>query len=120
MPDRPLPEAGRFASSPCRASEIALECCDPQAADPEVVLDAATRTPDAALAPLFGLDGAGFRMGFGGGCFDRTLSALSQRPLTVDIDPPSARLATNFPQLHDIALNVILTEAGVQFHREGS
>lgn len=81
--------------------------------------DAETLTPDIALAPLVGWDGAGFRLGYGGGYFDRTLAALSPRPFTIGIGLQSARLATIFPQPHDIAMDVILTEAGVQFHREG-
>lgn len=81
--------------------------------------DAETLTPDIALAPLVGWDGAGFRLGYGGGYFDRTLAALSPRPFTIGIGLHSARLATIFPQPHDIALDVILTEAGVQFRREG-
>jgi 5-formyltetrahydrofolate cyclo-ligase len=81
--------------------------------------DADTLTPDIALAPLVGWDGAGFRLGYGGGYFDRTLAALSPRPFTIGIGLQSARLATIFPQPHDIAMDVILTEAGVQFHREG-
>ncbi|WP_112311381.1 5-formyltetrahydrofolate cyclo-ligase [Pseudogemmobacter bohemicus] len=81
--------------------------------------DAETLTPDIALSPLVGWDGAGFRLGYGGGYFDRTLAALSPRPFTIGIGLQSARLATIFPQPHDIAMDVILTEAGVQFHREG-
>lgn len=81
--------------------------------------DAETLTPDIALAPLVGWDGAGFRLGYGGGYFDRTLAVLSPRPFTIGIGLHSARLATIFPQPHDIALDVILTEAGVQFYREG-
>lgn len=81
--------------------------------------DAETLTPDIALAPLVGWDGAGFRLGYGGGYFDRTLAALSPRPFTIGIGLQSARLATIFPQPHDIAPDVILTEAGVQVQREG-
>jgi 5,10-methenyltetrahydrofolate synthetase len=81
--------------------------------------DAETLTPDIALAPLVGWDGAGFRLGYGGGYFDRTLAALSPRPFTIGIGLQSARLATIFPQPHDVGLDVILTEAGVQFQREG-
>jgi 5,10-methenyltetrahydrofolate synthetase len=80
--------------------------------------DAETLTPEIALAPLVGWDGAGFRLGYGGGYFDRTLAALSPRPFTIGIGLQSARLATIFPQPHDIALDAILTETGVQFHRE--
>jgi 5,10-methenyltetrahydrofolate synthetase len=81
--------------------------------------EAETMTPDIALAPVVGWDGAGFRLGYGGGYFDRTLAALSPRPFTIGIGLQSARLATIFPQPHDIGLDVILTEAGVQCHREG-
>jgi 5-formyltetrahydrofolate cyclo-ligase len=82
--------------------------------------DAQTLTPVIALAPLVGWDGAGFRLGYGGGYFDRTLAALSPRPFSIGIGVQSARLSTIFPQPHDIALDVILTEAGVQYLREGS
>lgn len=82
--------------------------------------DAERLTPDIALAPLVGWDAAGFRLGYGGGYFDRTLAALSPRPFTIGIGLHSARLATIFPQPHDIALDAILTEAGTQFQREGA
>ena len=78
---------------------------------PEVV-------PDLTLAPLVGWDPAGFRLGYGGGYFDRTLAVLSPRPMTIGIGLQSARLATIFPQPHDIALDVILTEAGVQYEQK--
>lgn len=80
---------------------------------PEVV-------PDVTLAPVVGWDMAGFRLGYGGGYFDRTLAALAPRPLAIGIGLQSARLATIFPQPHDIGLDVILTEAGTQFEREGA
>lgn len=76
--------------------------------------DAPTVTPDIALAPLVGWDDACFRLGYGGGYFDRTLAALAQRPLTIGVGFQAARLSTIFPQPHDIALDVIVTEAGVQ------
>lgn len=38
--------------------------------------------------------------------------------MTIGIGLQSARLATIFPQPHDIALDVILTEAGVQYEQK--
>lgn len=74
--------------------------------------DAPVLTPDIALAPLVGWTADGYRLGYGGGYFDRTLAALSPRPFTIGIGFESARLETIFPQPHDIPLDAILTEAG--------
>lgn len=81
--------------------------------------DAEKLAPDVSLAPVVGWDSAGFRLGYGGGYFDRTLAKLAPRPFSIGIGLQAARLATIFPQPHDIPLNVILTEAGVQFPSEG-
>lgn len=70
--------------------------------------------PDLALAPLVGWDRAGFRLGYGGGYFDRTLAAARPRPFVVGVGLHSAELPTVFPQWHDIAMSAIVTEAVVQ------
>lgn len=74
--------------------------------------------PEIVLAPLVGWDAEGYRLGYGGGYFDRTLAACGKRPFTVGIGLQGARLATIHPQPHDIALDAIVTEAGVQVERE--
>ncbi|MFV0360337.1 5-formyltetrahydrofolate cyclo-ligase [Tropicimonas sp.] len=68
--------------------------------------------PQVTLAPLVGWDAAGYRLGYGGGYFDRTLAALSPRPFTIGVGVGAARLATIYPQPHDIPLDVIVTEDG--------
>jgi 5,10-methenyltetrahydrofolate synthetase len=78
---------------------------------------AAPVTPEITLAPLMGWDPAGYRLGYGGGYFDRTLAALSPRPVTIGVGFQAARLDTIHPQPHDIALDVIVTEAGLQVER---
>lgn len=70
--------------------------------------------PEISLAPVMGWTEGAYRLGYGGGYFDRTLAALSPRPFTIGIGLQSARLATIFPQPHDIVLDTILTEDGVQ------
>jgi 5,10-methenyltetrahydrofolate synthetase len=70
--------------------------------------------PDLALAPLVGWDRAGYRLGYGGGYFDRTLAAASPRHFVVGVGLQSAELPTVFPQWHDIAMSAIVTEAGIQ------
>ena len=69
-------------------------------------------TPEMALAPLIGWTDEGYRLGYGGGYFDRTLAALSPRPFTIGIGLAAARLPTIFPQPHDIPLDAIVTEDG--------
>lgn len=76
-------------------------------------------TPDISLVPVVGWDGAGYRLGYGGGYFDRTLAALAPRPFTIGVGLGSARMASIRPQPHDIPLDLILTEAGVTAEREG-
>lgn len=80
--------------------------------------EAGTLTPDITLAPLVGWDAAGYRLGYGGGYFDRTLGAFSPRPFTIGIGLSTARLATIYPQPHDIPLDVILVETGIAVDRE--
>jgi 5,10-methenyltetrahydrofolate synthetase len=68
--------------------------------------------PDLILLPLNGFDGAGYRLGYGGGFFDRTLAALSPRPLAVGVGFEINRLDSIRPESHDQRLDWIVTEAG--------
>ena len=80
--------------------------------------DAPVVTPDIALAPLVGWTAEGYRLGYGGGYFDRTLAALKPKPFVVGIGFQEARLQTIFPQPHDIPLDLIVTEKGIQTVRD--
>jgi len=75
--------------------------------------DAPVVRPDIALAPLVGWTADGYRLGYGGGYFDRTLSALDPKPFVIGIGFQSAQLKTIYPQPHDIPLDLILTETGL-------
>ena len=70
--------------------------------------------PDILLAPVVGFDDAGYRLGHGGGYFDRTLAAREPRPRAIGVGLASARLATIHPQPHDIPMQAIVTEAEVR------
>ena len=69
-------------------------------------------TPDLILLPLNGFDGAGYRLGYGGGYFDRTLAALSPRPLAVGVGFEINRIDSIRPEAHDQRLDWIVTESG--------
>jgi 5-formyltetrahydrofolate cyclo-ligase len=70
--------------------------------------------PQAVLAPLVGFDRECYRLGYGGGYFDRTLAALSPRPLAIGVGFESSRLETIHPQDFDIPMDLIATETGVR------
>jgi len=70
-------------------------------------------SPTILIVPLLGFDDAGFRLGYGGGYYDRTLAAMQPRPFTVGVGYELGRLPTIYPQPHDIPMDVIVTEAGM-------
>jgi 5-formyltetrahydrofolate cyclo-ligase len=69
--------------------------------------------PQAVLAPLVGFDRDCYRLGYGGGYFDRTLAALAPRPLAIGVGFEMSRLETIYPQDFDIPMDVIVTEASL-------
>jgi 5-formyltetrahydrofolate cyclo-ligase len=66
--------------------------------------------PDALIVPLVGWDSQRFRLGYGGGYYDRTLAAAAVRPYRVGIGYEAARLESIFPQPHDIPMDMIVTD----------
>jgi 5-formyltetrahydrofolate cyclo-ligase len=73
--------------------------------------------PGALLVPLVGFDSRGYRLGYGGGFYDRTLAALRPKPLAIGVGYELGRLATIHPQPHDIPMDALVTEAGVAHFR---
>lgn len=69
--------------------------------------------PDVLLVPLVGYDARGYRLGYGGGYYDRTLAALERRPLAIAVGFTLSALPTIHPQPHDIPMDLIVTEAGM-------
>jgi 5,10-methenyltetrahydrofolate synthetase len=69
--------------------------------------------PDAAIVPMNGFDEQGYRLGYGGGYFDRTLAALERRVLAIGVSFEALRLPTIYPQPHDISMDFVVTEAGI-------
>jgi 5-formyltetrahydrofolate cyclo-ligase len=69
--------------------------------------------PSMVLAPVVGFDRACYRLGYGGGYFDRTLGSLDPRPLAIGVGFTVQEIATIHPQPFDIPMDMIVTESGV-------
>jgi 5-formyltetrahydrofolate cyclo-ligase len=69
--------------------------------------------PDHVLLPMLGWDGDGYRLGYGGGFFDRTLAAMEKRPRVIGVCYEQAYMKTIYPQPHDIPADFVVTERGV-------
>jgi 5-formyltetrahydrofolate cyclo-ligase len=70
--------------------------------------------PQAVLAPLVGFDGDCYRLGYGGGYFDRTLAALTPRPLAIGVGFALSRIDTIYPQPFDIPMDFVVTETEIR------
>jgi len=68
--------------------------------------------PDVLLVPLVGFEAAGYRLGYGGGYYDRTLAAIEKRPRLIGVGFELGRLPTIHPQPHDVPMSTIVTDAG--------
>lgn len=69
-------------------------------------------SPGLILLPCVGFNGAAYRLGYGGGWFDRTLAALPDSIIRwgVAYDCLASDAFTSEP--HDVPLSAILTESG--------
>lgn len=66
--------------------------------------------PDVVIAPLVGFDRDNYRLGYGGGFFDRTLAVLPRRAFVVGVGYEAGRIPTIYPQPHDIPMDAIVTD----------
>jgi 5,10-methenyltetrahydrofolate synthetase len=68
--------------------------------------------PQLVLIPCVGFDAGRFRLGYGGGFYDRTLARLKYRPVNCGVAFDIARVDSIGPRPHDIRLDAVLTDAG--------
>ncbi len=67
--------------------------------------------PDVLLVPVVGFDRQNYRLGYGGGYYDRTLAAAPTRPRTIGVGFELSRIATIHPQPHDIPMDQVVPQA---------
>jgi 5-formyltetrahydrofolate cyclo-ligase len=68
--------------------------------------------PDVVIVPLLGVDEKGYRLGNGGGYYDRTLARLPGDLMTIGVGQPFARMKTIFPMPWDIPMKTVLLGDG--------
>lgn len=69
--------------------------------------------PDIAIVPMNAFDERGYRLGYGGGFFDRTLGACAGRMIAIGVSYEMLRVDTIYPQPHDIPMDFVVTEGGI-------
>lgn len=69
--------------------------------------------PDMAIVPMNGFDGRGYRLGYGGGFFDRTLAACECRIVAIGVAYEALRLDTIYPQPYDVPMDFVVTEEAI-------
>lgn len=68
--------------------------------------------PDTVIAPLVGFQNH-YRLGYGGGYFDRTIGAARKRPFAIGIGFELSRVEGYVAQPHDVPMDVIVTESAI-------
>lgn len=69
--------------------------------------------PNIVIAPIVGFDAACYRLGYGGGFFDRTLAALPASTIAIGVGYAQAAIPTIHPQPFDIPMRYIITEDAI-------
>ena len=82
-----------------------------------VPADGATCAPDVVIAPLVGVDAELYRLGNGGGYYDRTLSQFEPRPRVIGVGFSECRLSTIYPMPWDIPMSEVLLSDGTHLTR---
>ena len=79
----------------------------PKPKDTEVIV------PTLLFVPCVGYGPGGYRLGYGGGFYDRTLATLQPRPFTVGLGFTHGWLPDIEPEAHDLPLDALLNDNGV-------
>jgi 5-formyltetrahydrofolate cyclo-ligase len=69
--------------------------------------------PTLLFVPCVGYGPGGFRLGYGGGFYDRTLATLQPKPFTVGLGYSHGWLPDLEAEPHDVPLDAILNDKGV-------
>ncbi len=76
-------------------------------------VDSEPVAPSVTLLPMLGWDEAGYRLGYGGGFFDRTLASLARKPVVIGVSYELAKTKSIRPQAWDVPMDWVVTERGI-------
>jgi len=79
----------------------------PKPKDTEIIV------PTLLFVPCVGYTAGGYRLGYGGGFYDRTLATLQPKPFTVGLGFTQGYVDDFEPEPHDVPLDAILNDNGV-------
>jgi len=82
-----------------------------------VPADGRNDIPDIVVAPLIGVDRALFRLGNGGGYYDRTLARLNPRPRAIGVGFAGCILPTIHPMPWDVPMDAVVLSDGTKMVR---
>jgi 5-formyltetrahydrofolate cyclo-ligase len=71
--------------------------------------------PDIVIAPVVGFDSKCYRLGYGGGYFDRTLEIVGRTECVLGVGYAQQAIPTIYAQSHDIPMDAIVTECGASY-----
>ena len=86
---------------------------EPDAYDIPKPKDTELIVPTLLFVPCVGYGAGGYRLGYGGGFYDRTLATLAPKPVTVGLGFTSGFVDDFEPEPHDQPLDAILNDNGV-------
>ena len=81
----------------------------PKPKDTEIV------EPSLIFVPCVGFGPGGYRLGYGGGFYDRSLASWQPKPFTVGLGYDFGWLPDMAPESHDVPLDAILSDTGTMW-----
>src|SRR5690606_41678729 len=84
-----------------------------RSSDLPVQVDGVPVVPQVVVAPVVGFDHDAYRLGYGGGFYDRTLAVANPRPRVIGVGYAAAELPSILPQPHDVPMDLVVTEIGI-------
>ncbi|MEO7775264.1 MAG: 5-formyltetrahydrofolate cyclo-ligase [Steroidobacteraceae bacterium] len=81
--------------------------------DTQIPADDLPVVPTVVIMPVVAFDRDCYRLGYGGGYFDRTLASMSPKPLCIGVGYAQFGLVSIEPHSLDVPMSFVVTEQGI-------